>query len=108
MFAHKEVELNPYVAAVDLSLCRGEAQCVTQCDYEGAIGMVQVEVDGAMVARAQVNAGLCVGCGACVAVCPHRAIDLNGWRLEQFEAMVDGLVAEIPGHECAADLVSIH
>jgi heterodisulfide reductase subunit A len=61
-----------------------------------------------MVARAQVNAGLCVGCGACVAVCPHRAIDLNGWRLEQFEAMVDGLVAEIPGHECAADLVSIH
>jgi heterodisulfide reductase subunit A len=107
MFATEDVELNPYVAAVDLALCCGEAQCVTQCDYEGALRMVQVDVDGAMVERAQVNAGLCVGCGACVAVCPHRAIDLNGWRLDQFEAMIEGLAAEIPGHECSSDLVSI-
>jgi len=108
MFAKEDVELNPYVAAVDLSLCSGEAKCVTQCDYEGALKMVQVEVDGAMVERAQVNAGLCVGCGACVSVCPHRAIDLNGWTLDQFEAMVDGLTADISSHECSADLVSIH
>jgi len=54
-----------------------------------------------------VNAGLCVGCGSCVAVCPHRAIDLNGWRLDQFEAMVEGLAAEIPGHACPAELVNI-
>ncbi|HUV96021.1 MAG TPA: FAD-dependent oxidoreductase [Acidobacteriaceae bacterium] len=107
MFATEDVELNPYVAAVDLSLCCGEAQCVTQCDYEGALKIVQMEMDGAMVERAQVNAGLCVGCGACVAVCPHRAIDLNGWRIDQFEAMVDGLAADIPSHECSADLVSI-
>jgi heterodisulfide reductase subunit A len=108
MFAKEDVELNPYVAAVDLSRCSGEAQCVTQCDYEGALKIVPVEVDGAIVERAQVNAGLCVGCGACVAVCPHRAIDLNGWTLDQFEAMVDGLTADIPTHECSADLVSIH
>jgi len=69
--------------------------------------MVQVEVDGTMAERAQVNAGLCVGCGACVAVCPHRAIDLNGWRLDQFEAMVEGLAADIPRSECKSDLVSI-
>jgi len=96
------------VAAVDPSRCCGEAQCITQCDYEGALRIVQVEVAGAMVERAQVNAGLCVGCGACVAVCPHRAIDLNGWRIDQFEAMVDGIAADIPGHECSAELVSIH
>jgi heterodisulfide reductase subunit A len=108
MFAREEVELNPYVAAVDLSLCCGEAQCVTQCDYEGALRLVRMEVDGVTIERAEVNAGLCVGCGACVAVCPHRAIDLNGWRLDQFEAMVDGLAAEIPGGACAPQLVSIH
>ena len=107
MFATEDVELNPYVAQVDLLLCCGEAQCVTQCDYEGALKIVQMEIDGAVVERARVNAGLCVGCGACVAVCPHRAIDLNGWRIEQFEAMVDGLAADIPSHECSADLVSI-
>ncbi len=107
MFATEDVELHPYVAAVDLTLCRGEAQCVTQCDYEGALKMVRIEVDGKTVDRAQVNAGLCVGCGACVAVCPHRAIDLNGWRIDQFDAMVDGLAADIPGHECSANLVGI-
>ena len=108
LFARDEVELNPYVAEVDDALCCGEAQCVTQCDYEGALRMVQVEVDGMTVERAQVNAGLCVGCGACVAVCPHRAINLNGWRLDQFEAMVDGIAAELPSQECSAGLVSIH
>ncbi len=107
MFATEEVELNPYVAEVDLSRCSGEARCVTQCDYEGALKMVQVEVDGVMVDRAEVNAGLCVGCGACVAVCPHRAIDLNGWRIDQFEAMIEGLAAEIPHPECSSELVSI-
>jgi heterodisulfide reductase subunit A len=107
IFATEEVELNPYVAKVDLSRCSGEAQCVTQCDYEGALTMARVEVDGEMVERAQVNAGLCVGCGACVAVCPHRAIDLNGWRLDQFEAMIEGLAAELPQTQCASELVSI-
>ena len=107
MFATEDVELNPYVAVVDLARCSGEALCATQCDYEGALQMVQVEVDGTMAERAQVNAGLCVGCGACVAVCPHRAIDLNGWRLDQFEAMVEGLAADIPRSECKSDLVSI-
>ncbi len=108
MFAKKDVELNPHVAVVDLALCRGEAQCVTQCDYEGALKMVSMELDGETIAHAQVNAGLCVGCGACVAVCPHRAIDLNGWRIDQYEAMVDGIAAGIPGQECPADLVAIH
>lgn len=97
MFAHDAVELNPYVAEVDLSLCEGTGQCVTQCEYDGALQMVEhLEADGRTVRRAQVNPGLCVGCGACVAVCPTRAIQVNGWRLDQFEAMVDGIVAEVP------------
>ncbi len=107
MFATEKVELNPFVANVDLALCCGEALCVTQCDYEGALQLVSMEMNGTMVERAQVNAGLCAGCGACVAVCPHRAIDLNGWRIDQFEAMIAGLAADIPHRECASELVSI-
>lgn len=108
IFAKDVVELNPYVAEVNLSLCNGEGLCVTQCDYEGALRMVKIEVDGGTVDRVEVNAGLCVGCGACVAVCPHQAIDLNGWRIDQYEAMVDGLVADIPRTECSPELVNIH
>ncbi len=105
MFARESVELNPFVAEVNPEQCCGEALCVTQCAYEGAIRMVAKEVNGERVERAEVNAGLCVGCGACVAVCPHRAIELNGWRLDQFDAMVDGIAADVPRQEC--ELVQI-
>jgi heterodisulfide reductase subunit A len=49
--------------------------------------------------RAIVNPALCTGCGACVAVCPTAAIDLSGWSLDAYEAMVDALLAspsEVP------------
>lgn len=96
MFAHDAVELNPYVAEVNASLCEGAGQCLTQCEYDGALQMVDVVEDGRTLRRARVNPGLCVGCGACVAVCPSRAIQVNGWRLDQYEAMIDGIVAEVP------------
>ncbi len=103
MFAKDVVELNPFVAVVDASRCTGNAICVTQCDYEGALKMVEVEVDGRKVQRAQVNAGLCSGCGACVPVCPSRAIDVDGWRLDQYNAMVDGLVADTLHPQCGVE-----
>jgi heterodisulfide reductase subunit A len=107
MFAKEMVELNPFVAVVDTSRCNGEALCIAQCDYEGALQMVEVEVDGHTVQRAQVNAGLCSGCGACVPVCPHRAIDVDGWRLDQYDAMVEGLVSGTPNAQCVPELVKL-
>lgn len=101
------IHLDVIAVAMGIVLSTHTMSVVTQCDDEGTLRIIQVETDGAMVERAEVNAGLCVGCGACVAVCPHRAIDLNGWRIEQFEAMVNGLAADIPGYECSTELVSI-
>ena len=46
--------------------------------------------------KAEVNAALCKGCGACVAVCTPRALDLAGWSMDQMDAMVDAMVAEVP------------
>ena len=103
MFAKDVVELNPFVAVVDALRCTGNAICVTQCDYEGALKMVEVEVHGRKVQRAEVNAGLCSGCGACVPVCPSRAIDIDGWHLDQYDAMVDGLVAENAHSQCGVE-----
>lgn len=96
MLARDSVELAPWVAEVDASLCEGTGLCVEQCEYDGALQLVEVEYEDRIVQRAQVNPGLCVGCGACSAVCPTRAIQVNGWRLDQYDAMVDGIVAEIP------------
>ena len=88
------VELDPFVAEVDLSRCKGSGLCVQECEYKGAISLVEMNVDGRAAQRAQVNPALCKGCGACVAVCPNRAIDVKGWTLSQFEAMVDALARE--------------
>ena len=84
------VELDPFVAHVDAALCAGTGACVAECPYPGAVELHDYP-DGSK--RAVVNPALCSGCGACVAVCPTRAIDLAGWTLDQYDAMVDAIVA---------------
>jgi heterodisulfide reductase subunit A len=88
------VALDPFVAEVDLSRCAGAGACVAACLGEGALTLVEQMVDGQKVKRAQVNPALCLGCGACVAVCPENAINLQGWTLKQYEAMVDMIVSD--------------
>jgi heterodisulfide reductase subunit A2 len=88
------VELDPFVAEVDLEKCRGAGACVEACLNEGALKLIEMEVDDEKVQRAQVTSALCLGCGACVAVCSENAIDINGWTFKQYEAMVDMIVAD--------------
>jgi heterodisulfide reductase subunit A len=88
------VELDPFVAEVDIRKCIGTGACIEACLSDGALGLVEMEIDGQKVQRAHVTPAFCLGCGACVAVCPENAIDVNGWTLKQYEAMVDALVAE--------------
>jgi heterodisulfide reductase subunit A len=94
LLARDYVELDPFVAEVDLSRCAGSGACVDACLNEGALAMVDMEVDGKTVRRAQVTPALCLGCGACVAVCPENAIDVAGMTLKQYEAMVDSIGSE--------------
>lgn len=88
------VELDPFVAEVDLDRCSGTGACVEACLNDGALSLVELDRNGEAVRRAQVNPALCLGCGACVAVCPEAAIQVKGWTLNQYEAMVDAIVAE--------------
>ena len=88
------VELDPFVAEVNPARCMGSGACVEACLVEGALRMTETEMDGQTVKRVEVTPALCTGCGACVAVCEHNAIDVNGWTLGQYEAMVDRIVAD--------------
>ena len=84
------VDLDPFVAHVEPTRCEAHGLCVEECPYAGAVAL-QDYPDGHK--RAVVNPALCSGCGACVAVCPTQAIDLAGWTMEQYDAMVDALLA---------------
>ena len=96
------VELDPFVAKVDIQKCQGTGACLEACLNPGALTLVAMEIEGQTVRRAQVTPALCMGCGACVAVCPENAIDIDGWTLKQYEAMVDRIVADMPAHDASA------
>lgn len=88
------VELDPFIAEVDLTRCRGTGACVKACINEGALSLVEMDVEGEKQSKAQVNPALCKGCGACVASCPENAINVKGWTLKQYENMVDMIVSD--------------
>jgi heterodisulfide reductase subunit A len=91
-----KVELQPFVAAVDAEKCNGTGACMEACLYDGAISLQVVSENGKQEKRAVVTPANCSGCGACVSVCPNRAIDVQGWTLAQYEAMVDAIAMDIP------------
>ena len=92
VLARDYVEMEPFVARVDLSRCNGAATCVEACQYDGAISMTEVETEeGVVEPKAYVNPVACVGCGACVAACASEAIDVQGWEMDQYRAMIDAI-----------------
>jgi heterodisulfide reductase subunit A len=94
LLASDHVEMEPFVARVDPSLCDGCGLCVDACHYAGAIALQDVEIEeGVVEKRAYVNPVACKGCGACVPACPVSALDVAGWEIEQYRAMVDAITA---------------
>ncbi|RJP55195.1 MAG: CoB--CoM heterodisulfide reductase iron-sulfur subunit A family protein [Anaerolineaceae bacterium] len=97
-----KVELEPYVAHVDPDQCQGSGECVKVCPQEEAIELKTFSENGRTFQRAVVTPANCNGCGVCVSVCPNRALDVQGWRLDEYEAMVEAIAADIPAWEGAA------
>ncbi len=93
------IELDPFVAIVDAERCTGgidcDAVCLDECKNLGAISLVEKQVGGRRVKVAEVNSALCMGCGMCAGACPLHAVEVAGWRQEQFDAMVDAIVADV-------------
>jgi heterodisulfide reductase subunit A2 len=96
LLGQAQVELEPFVARVNQELCQGSGDCLAACPYEGAITLEDVHLNGQTARRAVVTPANCKGCGACVGVCPNMAIDLLGWTLKQYDAMLDALFTDIP------------
>ena len=96
------VELEPFVAWVNPDLCTGSGECVEVCAYEDAITLETSSENGKQVTKAIVTPANCVGCGACVSACPNQAIDVQGWTLGQYDAMIEAIVADLPELEVVA------
>ena len=55
------IELDPFVAKVDLERCEGAGKCVEACNFSQAIMLAEYEVNGKKVKRAKVNTAMCKG-----------------------------------------------
>jgi heterodisulfide reductase subunit A-like polyferredoxin len=53
-------------------------------------------IEGREVRRAVVTPANCSGCGNCVSACPNHAIDVQGWTVGQYEAMIEAIMMDIP------------
>jgi heterodisulfide reductase subunit A len=91
-----KVDLEPYVARVDPERCNGTGECACVCPQEDTIHLETFIEDGKTSQRAVVTAANCNGCGVCVSACPNGAIDVQGWRLDEFNAMVEAITADTP------------
>jgi heterodisulfide reductase subunit A len=96
LLGHGEVELPPFVARIDAEKCEGTGACVEVCLCERAIRLQTINLNGHQIQRAVIEPANCSGCGACVSACPNRAIDVQGWTLAQYEAMVDAIAMALP------------
>ncbi len=85
MISQGQVEMDPYIATVDESLCSGCETCLTVCPYD-AIKQLEDQ------AVANVNEALCTGCGTCHAACPSAAIQQYGFTDDQVVAEVKALL----------------
>jgi len=86
---------------VDPARCNGTGECIKVCPQEDAIRMETFTENGQTKQQALVTPANCNGCGICVSACPNGAINVQGWTLVEFEAMVQTIAADIPALEGA-------
>ena len=92
MFSRQQLAREPEIACVDEKYCAACFACMRACPY-GAIERAEIrDRKGQLVKRtARVNPGLCMGCGTCVAICPSKSADLEGFSEQQVYALVESL-----------------
>jgi heterodisulfide reductase subunit A len=102
LLSEGQVELDPFVARINPDRCDGTGRCIEVCQYEDAIVLKTTSANGSTAQRAMVSPANCAGCGICVSACPNQAIDLQGWTIKQYEAMIEAIAAdELPIPEFA-------
>lgn len=92
LFAFDELEREPVVASINEASCIGCWDCLHACPYEAITRKDLHDRRGELLRRvAEVNPGLCQGCGLCSAVCRSNSAQLAGFNDLQLHAELQAL-----------------
>jgi len=99
LFSSDELTREPIVAVVNrqappnFTSCTGCLLCLEVCPYH-AIEKEEIKDRAGNLIKiaARVNAGLCQGCGTCVAMCRNKSIDIQGFSNDQMMSEVLALL----------------
>ena len=99
LFSSDELTREPIVAVVNrqgppsFTSCTGCLLCMEVCPYH-AIEKEEIKdrAGNLIKVAARVNAGLCQGCGTCVAMCRNKSIDIQGFSNDQMMSEVMALL----------------
>jgi heterodisulfide reductase subunit A len=92
LFAFDELEREPVVARINEASCIGCWDCLRACPYDAISEKDINNRAGAVLRRvAEVNPGLCQGCGLCSAVCRSNSAQLAGFNDKQLYAELQAL-----------------
>ena len=92
LISHTRLTREPTIGVVDETTCNGCFECENVCAY-GAISSKELRDrrDSLIAVVANINAGLCQGCGACAVTCRSKSIEVEGFRDEQLYAEINAI-----------------
>jgi heterodisulfide reductase subunit A len=89
LFSKDVLTREPTVAFVDEERCLGCYACVEVCPYQAAQPKEIRDRQGNWIRNvAEINPGVCQGCGVCLSACRPKAVDLSGFTDEQLYAQL--------------------
>ena len=92
MLSQPMLTRDPEIAKVDEQRCAACFACGKACPYNAIERLEIKDRKGNFVKwTARINPGLCMGCGTCVAVCPSKCVDLEGFTEQQIYAQIESL-----------------
>jgi heterodisulfide reductase subunit A len=81
LLSHDKLAVSGIIAKHDRDRCMSCLACVRVCPF----GSPFIDEDG----KVSHNEVLCTGCGICAGICPAKAFQVNCFRDDQIDAMID-------------------
>ncbi len=86
LLSHERLSVSGIIAKHDRAKCMSCLACFRACPF----GSPFIDADG----KVSHNEIKCTGCGICAGICPAKAFQVNTFKDEQINSMIDALVEE--------------